>query len=89
MVGKNIWSRVEIELRVTKSTPESKALALQGFSSKFSYILKKDLQTTGSFESFFCGISLEYKVLKNTHTYIYRFIIANIFRNRNPFYMQL
>lgn len=74
IVRKNIWTRVEIEFRVTKSTPESEALALQGFISKVSCMLKEDLQATGSFEvflSFFHGISLEYKVLKHTHTHIY------------------
>jgi len=78
MVGKNIWSRVEIELRVTKSTPESEAFTCQGFSSKISCVLKEDLHATGSFEvflSFFCVISLEYKVLKymHAHTYIHNF----------------
>lgn len=92
-MGKNVFSRIGTELKVTKRTPESEALALQGFSSKISYILKEDLQATGSFEVFlslFCGISLEYKVLRtHTHTHIYRFIILNIFRNSNLFYMQL
>lgn len=52
MVGTNIWSRAETELRGTNSTPESEDLALQGFSSKVSHILKEDLQATGSFGVF-------------------------------------
>lgn len=52
VVGKNIWSRVEIELRVAKSTPECETLSLQALHSKVSYIFKEDFHGSGSFAAF-------------------------------------
>lgn len=71
MVGKNIWSRVEIELRVTKSTPECETLPLQAFYSKVSYIEKRTFMVLAVLRRS-CNFSMEYHwntVLKYTHTY--------------------